>query len=31
MSSVASVALMQSVVEIEQHVAATGWDQPVRL
>jgi hypothetical protein len=31
MSSVASVALMQSVVEIEQHVAADGWNQRPRM
>lgn len=31
MSSVASVALMQSVVEIEQHVATDGWDQRPRM
>jgi hypothetical protein len=31
MSSVASVALMQSVVEIEQHVAADGWNQHPRM
>jgi len=31
MSSVASVALTQSIVEIEQHVAADGWDQRPRM
>ena len=31
MSSVASVALTQAVIEIEQHVAADGWNQHPRM
>jgi hypothetical protein len=31
MSSVASVALTQAVIEIEQHVAADGWNQRPRM
>jgi hypothetical protein len=31
MSTVASVALTQTVVEIEQHVAADGWNQNARM
>jgi hypothetical protein len=31
MSTAASVALMQAVVEIEQHVATDGWHQPPRM